>query len=235
LGLQVALTGLWGGLLVLERRAFLQAMFSRPLAAATGTGLLLDDLGAGVWIGVFFELLHLGSASLGGSHPEHDTLPPVTATAAAAMVGEAAGGPATPAVWALCILLFAPMALLGRSIEVALDARALRYAVKAEGLMSEGQLRRAARQNLWGMWPHFVAFGLLCAAAAALGPALYRFENALPLEAVRGLAWAFPAMTSVAAAVAVQGSHASHPLKLAGAGALLASALAVAKLGALWW
>jgi len=33
---------------VLERRAFLQAMFSRPLAAATGTGLLLEDLSAGV-------------------------------------------------------------------------------------------------------------------------------------------------------------------------------------------
>ena len=232
--IQVALTGLWGGLLVLERRAFLQAMFSRPLAAATGTGLLVGDLAAGVWVGVFFELLHLGSASLGGSSPEHDTLPSVTATAAAAMVGDASGSPASPAVWALAILAFAPMAWVGRTVEMALDARALRYAVKAEGLMSEGQLRRAARQNLWGMWPHFVAFGLLSAAAAAMGPLLYRVENELPLAALRGLAWAYPAMTSVAAAVAVNGSHAAHPLKLAGAGALAAAVLAAARWGALW-
>lgn len=230
---QVALTGLWGGLLVLERRAFLQAMFSRPLAAATGTGLLLDDLAAGVWVGVFFELLHLGSASLGGSNPEHDTLPSVTATAAAAMVGEVSGGPSTPAVWALATLCFLPMGKLGRAIEVALDTRALRYTTRAEGLMSEGQLRRAARQNLAGMWPHFVAFGGLCAAAAAVGPLLHRLESSLPLAAVRGLAWAWPAMTSVAAAVAVHGSHATHPLKLAGAGAVVAAALALARLGVL--
>lgn len=228
---QVALTGLWGGLLVLERRAFLQAMLSRPLAAATGTGLLLQDLAAGVWVGVFFELLHLGSASLGGSNPEHETLSSVTAAAAAAMIGEAAGGPSTPAVWALATLTFLPMGKLGRAIEVALDARALRYTARAEGLMSEGQLRRAARQNLAGMWPHFVAFGALCAAAAASGPLLHRLEEALPLAALRGLAWAWPAMVSVAAAVAVRGSHTPYPLRLAGAGAAAAGALAVLRLG----
>jgi mannose/fructose/N-acetylgalactosamine-specific phosphotransferase system component IIC len=230
---QVALTGLWGGLLVLERRAFLQAMFSRPLVASTGAGLLLGDVAAGVWVGVFFELLHLGSASLGGSNPEHDTLPSVTATAAAAMVGEASGGPSTPAMWALSILLFLPMGKVGRAIEVALDNRALRYSVKAEGLMSEGQLRRAARQNLWGMWPHFVVFAALCGAAAAVGPVLYLVERQLPLAVARGLAWAYPAMTSVAAAVAVHGSHSTHPLKLAGAGALVAGILAALRLGVL--
>src|SRR5260221_5298699 len=33
----VVLAGMWGGLLALERSAFLQAMFSRPLIAAIGT------------------------------------------------------------------------------------------------------------------------------------------------------------------------------------------------------
>ena len=37
----VALAGIWGGLLAFERRACLQAMFSRPLVAATGVGLLM--------------------------------------------------------------------------------------------------------------------------------------------------------------------------------------------------
>jgi PTS system mannose-specific IIC component len=56
----------------------------------------------------------------------------------------------------------------------------------------------------------------------------------LPLAALRGLAWAYPAMTSVAAAVAVNGAHATHPLKLAGAGALAAAVLGLARWGALW-
>lgn len=231
---QVALTGLWGGLLVLERRAFLQAMFSRPLAAATGTGLLVGDVTAGVWLGVFFELWHLGSASLGGSNPDHDTLPSVAATAAAAMMGQAAGAPATPAVWTLAILVFLPLSALGRRLEVALDLRAQRYSVKAEGLFLEGELRRVARQNLWGMWPHFMVFGALSAAAAASGLLLHRVALSLPDAAVRGLAWAYPAMTSVAAAVAVHGTHAARPLRLAGAGALLAGGVAAARAVATW-
>ena len=42
--LHVALAGAWGALVSLERRAFLQAMFSRPLVAATGMGMLLGQL-----------------------------------------------------------------------------------------------------------------------------------------------------------------------------------------------
>ena len=35
--------------MALERRAFLQAMVSRPLVAATVTGLLCEDVLAGLW------------------------------------------------------------------------------------------------------------------------------------------------------------------------------------------
>src|SRR5687767_13756167 len=102
--LHVALAGLWGGLLALERRAFLQAMLSRPLVAATSTGLILEDLSSGVFIGLVFELFYLGSASLGGSHPEHELLPAVTATGAAAALAHSAGAHGTPAIWAIAIL-----------------------------------------------------------------------------------------------------------------------------------
>ena len=51
----VAAAGAWGGLLALERRAFLQAMLSRPLVAATGMGLLLDDLPSGLFVGLLLE------------------------------------------------------------------------------------------------------------------------------------------------------------------------------------
>ena len=61
----VALAGAWGALVSLERRAFLQAMFSRPLVAATGAGLLLDDAASGIFAGLVFELFYLGAASVG--------------------------------------------------------------------------------------------------------------------------------------------------------------------------
>src|SRR5260370_40111417 len=93
----VALAGLWGGLLAVERRAFLQAMFSRPLVAATGMGLLLDDLSSGLFVGLVLELFHLGSANLGAALPETDTLAAAgTAAAAASLTGRSRG--ARPAV-----------------------------------------------------------------------------------------------------------------------------------------
>ena len=70
----VALAGAWGGLVRLERRAFLQAMFSRPLVAATGMGLLLGDAALGLYVGMVLELFYLGTASLGAALPENDTL-----------------------------------------------------------------------------------------------------------------------------------------------------------------
>ncbi len=60
----VAIAALWGGLLALERTAVLQAMLSRPLAAAVGVGFLLQDIPSGLAVGFFFELFYLGGASL---------------------------------------------------------------------------------------------------------------------------------------------------------------------------
>ena len=62
LALHLSLAGLWGGLLSLERRAFLQAMFSRPLVAATGTGMLLEDAESGLYVGL------VGPLNLGNVH-----------------------------------------------------------------------------------------------------------------------------------------------------------------------
>ena len=103
----VGLAGLWGGLVALERRAFLQAMISRPLVAATGMGLLLDDLPSGLFIGMLLELFHLGSANLGAALPENDTLAATGTAAAAAGLAGGTGG-STPAIWSLAILCRPP-------------------------------------------------------------------------------------------------------------------------------
>ena len=86
--LEITLSGLLGGLLALERRAFLQAMFSRPLVAGTGMGLLLGDLPAGLAVGTVLELFHLGSANLGAALADNETLAATGTTAFAAALAQ---------------------------------------------------------------------------------------------------------------------------------------------------
>lgn len=206
--LPVVLTSVWGGLMALERRAFLQAMVSRPLVAATVTGLLMDDVLAGLFVGVFFELLHLGGASLGGAHADHDTLPAVAGAAMAAGMGDAAGIDASPSMWAISILVCAPFGRAGLALENRLDVRAAKYFGRALRAANDGNVRKAARQNLRAMWPQFLFYGLICGAAAVMGPQLAIVRSWLPDGVLRGLSWAYPAMGVVAAAIAVHGSHA---------------------------
>jgi PTS system mannose-specific IIC component len=198
--------------MALERRAFLQAMLSRPLVAATVTGLILEDAMAGLYVGLVFELLHLGGASLGGSHADHDTLPAISAAALAAGMGDAID--ATPAMWALAILICAPFGRAGRLLENRLDARARKYYGVALTAADAGQMRTVAGQNLRAMWPQFLFYGLICGAAAAAGPQLAKFETLMPLALLRGLAWSYPTMGIAAAAVAVHGSHAPKRLRI---------------------
>jgi len=225
----VLMTSVWGGLMALERRAFLQAMVSRPLVAATVTGLLLEDVLAGLYVGLVFELLHLGGASLGGAHADHDTLPAISGAALAAGMGQASGSDATPAMWALAILVCAPFGRAGLLLENRLDARAARYYGRALTEVDAGNVRAVARENLKAMWPQFVFYGLICGAAAAAGPMFEVVETRLPLAVLRGLAWAYPAMGVAAAAAAVHGSHAPKRLRIA----LISAALSAGAV--LWW
>ena len=199
---------LWGGLATLERRAFLQAMLSRPLVAATVMGLLIGDVNAGLFTGLVLELFYLGAASLGAAVPDHDTLAATGTAAAAAAMAQATGGGSTPAMWSLALLLFLPLGRLGRWLDRVLAGYTTRLATRARAAAESGNLARAVRQNLWGMWPHFLGFGAITGACAAAGWWLGPHESQLPLPALRGLAWAYPAMGSVAAAIAAQGSHA---------------------------
>ena len=214
-----------GGLLALERRAFLQAMLSRPLVASTLTGLLLDDVQSGLFIGMMLELFHLGSASLGAAIPENDTLVATGTAAAAAAISHQTGG-STPAIWSIAILLFLWLGPVGLRIDRALERYSGRLVRRALSSADEGQLRQAVRQNLWGMWPHFLVFGAVTAACWVAGSLLAPLVGALPVRALRALAWAYPAMASVAAAIGVAGSHAKKAHLFAGAAAVLVTTCA---------
>jgi mannose/fructose/N-acetylgalactosamine-specific phosphotransferase system component IIC len=209
--LHVALAGAWGALVSLERRAFLQAMFSRPLVAATGMGLLLGQLQTGLYLGMILELFYLGTASLGAALPENDTLAASGTTAAAAMMASHAGGGGTPAIWSLSLILFSGLGLLGRAVDRRLETHAAGLSTHGLELAEHGELERAVRQNLWGIWPYALVYLLLNVACALLGLWIGTvLLPRVPLVGLRGLAWAFPAMASVAAAIAARGSHARN-------------------------
>ena len=136
-------------------------------------------------------------------------------------------------MWTLGILLCAPLGRLGAVLERAIDQRAAKYQNRAQASADAGQLNRAARQNLRAMWPHFVVFGLLSATAALAGYLLVPYWLQLPLNALRGLAWAYPAMASVAAAVAAYSTRTPRALQYAVGGAtlIICTAAAVALAG----
>jgi mannose/fructose/N-acetylgalactosamine-specific phosphotransferase system component IIC len=206
----VAVSGAWGGLLALERRAFLQAMLSRPLVAGTGMGLLLGELETGLYIGMLLELFHLGSAALGAALPENETLAATGTTAASVCMATGEGGGGTPALWAVALLLFWWLGILCRRVDRRLEGVSAGLADRALQLAKEGQLDRAVQLHGLGPLPYVLVFGLLTAGCALTGFALSPLVHALPLSALRGLAWAFPAMACVAAALAARSSHAQR-------------------------
>ncbi|MBN1207963.1 MAG: PTS sugar transporter subunit IIC [Myxococcaceae bacterium] len=216
---QVLLAGLWGGVVAVERKAFLQAMLSRPLVSATVMGALLGDLRAGLYVGMLLELFYLGTANLGAALPENDTVSATGTAAAAATMAAATGAGSTQALWSVAVLLFIALGRLGRYGDRLLEGYMARLARVALASAEAGNLSRAVRQNLWGMWPHFLVYGGVSATCALLGFFLGPLLERLPLDLLRGLAWAFPAMASVAAALAAQGSHARRAPLYASLGA----------------
>ncbi len=233
--LSSVITGLWGGLLALERRAFLQAALSRPLPAACGLGLMLGDLTAGLMVGLVFELFYLSGASLGGASTDHETIAAVTGTALASTLGEVSGSDSTPALWALSILVCAPTGVLGRFVDARLDGRARRYFGRVVNAVGEGGVERAVGQNLRAMWPHFAFYGLVSGLAAALGGLLGSAVQHASPHLMRGLAWSYPVLGTVAAAVAVHGSAGEGRLRVAAVVALVVALVLLGTLGGHAW
>lgn len=99
-GLAIAL---WGGLVGLDATAFPQAMISRPLIAATLTGLLLDRPLEGAVLGALLEAFALAILPIGAArYPEAGT---------AAVAATAAYSAATPALHPPALLLATLFAL----------------------------------------------------------------------------------------------------------------------------
>jgi len=208
------------GLAAVERKGFLQAMLSRPVALAPIVGLALGDLRGGLLLGPPLELLWLGAVNMGASLPPNEALGTAAIAAAAVLSGQALGTGVTPAVAALAILLAGTLATLGRTTDRAIEEWNDRLAARAEVLLDRGSPVAAVRENLYGMALPFAVSALLAPAVAAVAvqiiPAVLREVPTLNSP----LGWGWTALVGLAAAAGARAFRSARGIGLfAGAAA----------------
>ncbi len=170
--------GLVAGLAAVERKGFVQAMLSRPIALAPIAGWALGDASGGLLLAPPLELFWLGAVNLGAARPVHEALGTAAITGGAVLAGRALGAGVTPEVGVLAVLVTAPVALVGRKADKLVEGWNGRIALHAEAALACHHDREAVRCNLYGLLAPFAIAAVLAplaaAAAARVVPALLR-------------------------------------------------------------
>ncbi len=209
--------GLVAGLAAVERKGFLQAMLSRPIALGPIAGLALGDARGGLYVAAPLELLWLGAVNLGAALPVHEALGTAaiaggTVLAFRTLEHSAAAGPALlPAVAVLAVALCAPLALLGRRADRLVERWNERLCARAERLLQAGRAAAAARQNLYGLaLPFGIGFVLAPLGAAVAAAAIPALLSRAPATAPPlALGWvAFAAFSCASGAKALRAPRA---------------------------
>ncbi len=214
------------GLAAVERKGFLQAMLSRPIALAPLVGWALGDLEGGLLVAAPLELLWLGAVNLGAALPVHEALGTVAITGGAVLAGRALGEGTSPEGAILAVLLCAPLALLGRRADRLVEAWNERLAARAEAELARHHVQAAVRTNLYGLvLPFSIAAVLAPAGAAAAGFAVPALLDAVP--GARG-----PLRIGFFAFAALAGASGAKALRAKTAPALFFAGLAVALVAA---
>jgi mannose/fructose/N-acetylgalactosamine-specific phosphotransferase system component IIC len=188
------------GLAAVERKGFLQAMLSRPIALAPLAGWALGDLEGGLLVAAPLELLWLGAVNLGAALPVHEALGTTAIAGGAVLAGRATGAGTSPEIAILAVLLCAPLALLGRKADRLVEIWNERLAARAEAQLLHHHPGAAVRANLYGLLlPFTIAAVLAPAGAAAAELAIPAVLRALP-EAQGPLRLGFYAFAALACA-----------------------------------
>ena len=220
------------GLAAVERKGFLQAMLSRPIALAPLTGWALGDAAGGLLLAAPLELLWLGAVNLGAALPVHEALGTAAIVGGAALAGRALGEAATPEVAIAAVLVCIPLALLGRRADRLVELWNERLAARAEAQLLRHHARAAVRANLYGLVLPFAIAAVLAPVGAAVAeaavPALLRALPGARLPLRVGF-FAFAALAGASGAKALR-ARTAPALFFAGLGAALAAAAAAGRL-----
>ena len=163
------LLGIVAGLAAVERKGFLQAMLSRPIALAPLTGLALGDLTGGLAVAAPLELLWLGAVNLGASLPVHEALGHGGGGGRRGAGRAGARHRRDPGPAVLALLAGAPLALLGRRADRFVEVANERLALFAEETLRRHHPHAAVRLNLAGLAMPFAIAALLAPAGALRG------------------------------------------------------------------
>ena len=215
------------GLAAVERKGFLQAKLSRPIALGPLTGWALGDLQGGLLVAAPLELFWLGAVNLGAALPVHEALGTAAIAGGAILSGRALGTGTTPEAAVLSVLICAPVALLGRRADRLVEAWNERLYARAERALAAGDADAAARVNLHGLALPFAISFVLAPLGAALGAAVIAavLVNAPGSAHLLALGWvAFAGLACASGAKALRASRAPAWYF----GALAAGLLAVA-------
>jgi len=205
------LLGLIAGFAAIERKGFLQAMLSRPIALAPIAGLALGDAMGGLAVAPPLELFWLGAVNLGAALPVHEALGTAAIAGGAVLAGRALGTGVTPQVAILAVLFCAPLALLGRKTDRLVEIENEHLALRAEQELACHHAAAAVRQNLYGLaLPFFIAAVLAPVGAALCGAAIpVLLRDAPSTELPLKLAWwAFTGLACAAGAKALRAKRA---------------------------
>jgi PTS system mannose-specific IIC component len=218
------------GLAAVERKGFLQAMLSRPIALAPLAGWALGDVRGGLLVAPPLELFWLGAVNLGAALPVHEALGTAAIVGGAVLAARALGAPVTPDVALLAVLCCAPLALLGRKADRLVEILNERLAARAGRALAEGHPREAVRCNVYGLAMPFLVAAVLApigaaVAAAVIPAALAAFPSAA--EPLRYGFFAFAALACASGAKALR-ARAAPGLFYGALGAAVAIALVVA-------
>lgn len=213
------------GALALERKAFLQAMLSRPLVAGALIGLAFDRPTEGLAVGAGLELFYSGAVNLGAALPDNELFTTVAAAGCACALAPRANLP-LPATLACAALVALPAAKLGKLT----DRLSERLNAHFLGVVEhEGDARRLStglRHNLYGLWMPFALTTLACAAGVAVGHyGLPPLLAELPANFPRGLSMAWAALLVVAAAAAARAAHTARAFLWSTLAAIVAAGL----------
>jgi mannose/fructose/N-acetylgalactosamine-specific phosphotransferase system component IIC len=217
----LVLAALTSGLLAVERRAFLQAMASRPIVAGALIGLCYSRPIEGLSLGALLELFFLGGVSMGAALPDNELFAVAAAASCACSLSATAKVP-TPSALAFAALVGLPAARLGRLADRVADRVNARAAARAQ---QEGPIPERLRGNLQGLWVPFAATAAVALGGALVGHLLSPALAAAPASLARGLALTWGALLMVAAAQALRSIRTLRAGLYAGASAALAAGL----------
>lgn len=214
-----------GGLVAVERKAFLQAQLSRPIVLGPLIGWILGDPLGGLLVGAPLELIWIGAANLGAALPQHETAAAAAIVSSSVAAGTQGTG-VTGTLACLAFLLFAPLAFVARRVERAGERMNERALTRAERLLDDGDPDRAVRAHLDNLWRPFAVVGLLVAVAVVGGgPLLAWIARAVPARLHLGFGFGWLLFWALGGAAAVQASRVRGGGWLAAAGAVAALAI----------